>query len=113
MHLKNAQNGEKVESVMKNHICLSQMTAKKGKAKELEKALLALIEDTLKEPGCIAYELWKDLENPESFVMYERFASKQALDAHLESPYVQTFIKREYMRCVESHWDMDFTKVGG
>lgn len=110
MHLKNAQNGEKVQLAMKNHICLSQMTAKKGRAQELKKALLALIEDTLKEPGCIAYELWEDLGDPNSFVMYERFVSKQALDAHVESSYVQSFIKKEYVTCVESHFDMDLVQ---
>ncbi len=97
---------------MKNYICLSQMTAKKGMVKELKQALLSLIEDTLKEPGCIAFELWEDLENPNSFVMYERFISKQALNAHVKSPYVQSFIKKEYATCVESHWDMDFTQFG-
>jgi hypothetical protein len=42
-------------------ICLSQMTAHPGKATTLKEALLHLVEKTLKEPGCVAFELWEEL----------------------------------------------------
>lgn len=92
----------------KEVICLFQMTAKKGKEEELLKALLALIPLTRKEAGCIAYELWIENKSKGSFTMYERFKSKQALDDHINSFYVQNFINTTYVDCVESHWGMDF-----
>lgn len=87
-------------------ICLSQMTAKKGKEERLQKALQALIEPSRQEPGCLAYELWQDLHNPLSFIMYEHFQNREALEKHIEMSYIQRFIENEYLSCVESHWDL-------
>jgi quinol monooxygenase YgiN len=89
-------------------ICLSQMTAKPGKEKELEKALKALVSPTLNEPGCLAYELWQDAKNPRSFIMYERFQNAEALEAHVAIQHIQHFIHNAYKTCVESHWDAEF-----
>lgn len=89
-------------------ICLSQMTAKKGKEEQLRKALQALIQPTLQEKGCLAYELWQDHANLASFIMYERFINREALDHHVKMPHIEHFVKNEYATCVESHWDADF-----
>jgi quinol monooxygenase YgiN len=88
-------------------ICISQMTAKAGKEKELISALQALIESTRKEPGCITYELWQDVNNPRSFIMYERFKNQETFDLHLQMPYILHFMENQYSTCVESHWDID------
>ncbi len=93
-------------------ICLSQMTAKQGKEGQLQQALQTLIQPTLSEHGCIAYELWQDLKNKRSFIIYERFQNREALEAHIKMPYIQDFIKNEYTTCVESHWDADFRSLG-
>lgn len=92
-------------------ISLSQMTAKEGREKELEKALRALIKPTLQEKGCLAYELWRDFKDERSFIMYERFQDQKALEAHVKMPYIQDFIKNEYTTYVESHWDGDFKPI--
>ena len=89
-------------------ICLSQMTAKEGKEELLRLALQALIEPTLQEKGCLAYELWEDLTNNRAFIIYERFQNKEALDRHIQMPYIEKFVQNEYVTCVESHWDADF-----
>lgn len=93
-------------------ICLSQMTAKEGKEKELFQALQALIPPTRQESGCLAYELWQDLNNPRSFMMYERFTSQGAFQKHIEMPYIQDFLENTFASCVEAHWDGDYYKRG-
>jgi quinol monooxygenase YgiN len=85
------------------------MTAKPRKENELHEALLALIEPSRKEPDCIAYELWHDLNNPRSFIVYERFKNRLALDHHLKMAYIKHFMENFYTHCVESHWDLDLT----
>jgi quinol monooxygenase YgiN len=97
---------------MKNEvICLSQMTAKRGKEDQLRKALKALVKLTLKEPGCLAYELWQDSSNRAIFIMYERFKDRAALKRHLKKLYIQKFIKNEYENYVESHWDAELQSL--
>lgn len=92
-------------------ICLSQMTAKEGKEDKLLKALQILVQQTLNEHGCIAYELWQDLKNPRSIIVYERFQNQEALEEHIKMPYIQDFIKNEYATCVETHWDADLRSL--
>ena len=87
------------------------MTAKQGKEKQLEEALRALVQQTRQEKGCVAYEIWRDTEQPRSFVVYERFCSQKDLEDHVNASYVQQFVSNEYVSCVESHWDMMFDPI--
>ncbi len=57
-----------------------------------EEAVLALlqtaIEATHAEEGCLSYALHRDYEEPLRFVMVERWASREALDAHFTQPHL-------------------------
>lgn len=68
--------------------------AKADKIAELKEALLALITPTLKEPGCIAYELNQFVEEKEQFVFYEKWESHAHLDTHLKQSHVVEFRKK-------------------
>jgi quinol monooxygenase YgiN len=68
------------------------MQALAGRERELETELRALLEPTRNEPGCMAYELHKDPENPAKFMFYEKFKNQAALDLHLDSPHFKRFM---------------------
>ena len=68
------------------------MQAVPGRERDLEAQLRGLLEPTRKEPGCLAYELHADPENPGKFMFYEKFESQAALDSHLASPHFQKFL---------------------
>ena len=68
--------------------------AKDGQAEQVEQELLALIDPTRAEDGCITYELNKDTQEPGKFVFYEEWKSKQALDEHLKTPHLQALIAK-------------------
>ena len=44
---------------------------------------------TLNEPGCRAYELNRDTQNPSHYLVYERWKDLAALDAHLKTPHIK------------------------
>ena len=46
---------------------------------------------TRSETGCEAYTFSADLEDPGRFHLFERWASPDALAAHLEAPHMATF----------------------
>src|SRR5437762_1112704 len=48
---------------------------KAGKEKEFEAAFAPCLTATRKEPGCVAYELNRDPDDPTTYVMYEKFRS--------------------------------------
>lgn len=70
-------------------IVAARMTAKPGKEDELRKTLLGLIEPTRAEAGCVQYDLHEEQGKPGSFLFFEKWTSKQALDEHLATPYLK------------------------
>jgi len=42
----------------------------------------------LAEPGCLQYELFSDLGNENKFVLIEKWASQNALDAHDQAEHM-------------------------
>jgi quinol monooxygenase YgiN len=63
-----------------------------GKRDEALAIFRELIEHTQKEDGCIAYNLHQSVEDPDQLAMFETWASKEALDAHMQSEHFQRLI---------------------
>jgi len=70
---------------------IARIISKLGKEEQLREALEALIEPTLKEEGCINYELHQGVEEPSVFVFYENWASKELHAKHMNSPHLNEF----------------------
>ena len=43
---------------------------------------------TVKEPGCVSYDLTSSITEPNCFVFVERWESREALAAHFETPHL-------------------------
>ena len=67
---------------------VAEAIAKAGKESEARQLLLALLEPTRKEEGCIQYDPHELNDKPGHFIFYENWASQAALDAHLKSPHI-------------------------
>lgn len=72
---------------------VAEMVAKPGKEAELERQMLALIEPTRKEEGCVQYDLHRSTEESGRFVFYENWTARELLDRHLQSPHLKAFGK--------------------
>jgi quinol monooxygenase YgiN len=70
---------------------VAEIQAKPGKEDALRRAVLALIEPTRKEDGCVQYDLHVHTSDPSRFVFYENWTSQAHLDRHAESPHIQEF----------------------
>jgi quinol monooxygenase YgiN len=82
----------KVKDPAKPFALLVTFKVKPGKEKDLEAAFVPCLAATQKEPGCIAYELNHDPEHPDTYVMYEKFKSVDALKTHLQHKHTQTLL---------------------
>ena len=51
-----------------------------------------LVEETKREAGCIAYDLYHDLCNTGHFVFIEEWVDRAALDAHVQSSHFQDLV---------------------
>ena len=68
---------------------LALFSAAPGKEEELGRALIALIEPTRKEAGCIRYDLVQGLGKSAEFAFIEEWESAEHLDAHSQTPHVR------------------------
>ena len=67
---------------------LARFKAKKGLEEKAKQAILACVAPTRAEAGCINYDLHQSSDDPASLMLYENWISKEALDEHLEMPYL-------------------------
>lgn len=70
-------------------ILTAMVKAKPGKEDAVKEVLLALVEPTRKEPGCLCYNLHQSKSDKTQFMFYEQWASKEAIDAHGKTPHMK------------------------
>lgn len=73
---------------MSNLVIIAKITASDGKSEDAKKLLIGLIEPTLKEEGCMQYDLHQDNNNPHLFYFYEIWESMEHLKAHGKSDHI-------------------------
>jgi quinol monooxygenase YgiN len=61
---------------------------------QVKASMLELVEPTRREPGCIRYELYHDIDRDGDLILLEAWRDQAALDEHLAKPYLQDFMKR-------------------
>lgn len=70
-------------------VVVATITAQAGKEQEVKDLLLSILEPTRAEDGCVLYTLHQAQDDPATFVFYENWDSRAALDTHLASPGLQ------------------------
>jgi len=84
-----AEGVAKSEMPKEGVILVAMVKAKPGQEEAVKEALLALVEPTRKESGCLCYNLHQSKDDKTQFMFYEQWASKEALDAHGKTPHLQ------------------------
>lgn len=68
---------------------VARIVALPDKVEELKAVLLALIEPTRREAGCLQYELLHNPSDPTDFTFVETWNSDEDLDIHLSSVHIE------------------------
>lgn len=84
-----AEGVAKSEMPKEGVILVAMVKAKPGQEEAVKEALLALVEPTRKESGCLCYNLHQSKGDKTQFMFYEQWASKADLDAHGKMPYMK------------------------
>lgn len=72
---------------------VAKIEAKPDKVELVKAELLKLIEPTLKETGCIQYDLHQDNDNPTVFVFYENWESRELWQTHMNSTHIIAYMQ--------------------
>ncbi|MGR6873127.1 putative quinol monooxygenase [Pseudomonas sp. HK3] len=78
---------------MKDLTIVARIEAKKDQIGLVKSALLKLIEPTRKEDGCLHYALHQDNENPEVFLFFESWASRELWQAHMNNVHLKQYME--------------------
>jgi len=73
---------------------IGTVVARPERRDELQRILAAQVTPTRAEPGCVSYDFHCDKSDPNIFVFYENFVSREALEEHLKKPYLQPLMSR-------------------
>jgi quinol monooxygenase YgiN len=74
-----------IKVVSKNYVKLEEIE----KFKEL---VVELIQETLKEEGCISYNLYEDINNKQILTFIEEWKDKKAIELHRNSAHFKNII---------------------
>ncbi len=77
---------------------LAQLIADPEHADAVEDAVLRLVEPTRQESGNVSYDVHQLKTNPGAFYTLGNWADQAALDAHLASAYLRTFMAEQAAR---------------
>lgn len=69
-------------------ILVAEIKAKKGEEDAVKAALVAMVEPTRKEDGCLCYNLHESAKDKTQFMFYEQWANKEAFEKHGKTPHM-------------------------
>lgn len=58
-----------------------------------QKAIIEMVRASRDEDGCLDYAFARDLADPDTLVLFERWRDRAALDSHMRSPHMAEFQK--------------------
>jgi len=72
-------------------IISGSVTIAKGQRDNAIRVARTMVAATVKEPGCLHYRFYADLDDPDTFFLYEEWESEQALAGHFQSEHMRAF----------------------
>jgi quinol monooxygenase YgiN len=67
---------------------VAHIHAKSGMERALQSVLESFVAPTLKEEGCLRYDLFVDVDDPSKFTFIEEWSSREALATHGKSDHI-------------------------
>ena len=70
------------------------LTARPGKAAELEALLVDMAPHCRAEPGNLRWDVWHDASNSDRYVIDELYRDAAAVEAHRGTPHFQAYLTK-------------------
>ena len=73
-------------------VVVARWTARPGEAARVREVIATMTPLSRAEPGNLGYEASVDREDPDSFLLYERYTDAQAYEDHKASPHFRRHV---------------------
>jgi quinol monooxygenase YgiN len=70
---------------------IAEVGLRPGMSEKAAAAARQAVAATIKEDGCISYEMYLSVSDPNRLVVVERWASREALSLHVETPHFKVW----------------------
>lgn len=81
---------------------IARYTITEGREGELLELLPQLAKASRSEPGNLAFDIYRELDNPRGVVLLERYASREAFLAHRETPHFKELVLERIVPLLDS-----------
>ena len=81
---------------------LARWLAAEGNEEKVAEGLRTYAPMVLTEPGCIAFDVYRGIENPRLFVLVELYTDRAAIDAHIASDHFNEVAVKQLRPLLES-----------
>lgn len=95
-------------------VLVARYFVRAGHGDEVEAALRemgALVR--AREPDCLVYEVNRSPDDPDQFLLYERYRDEAALEAHRTTPHFREIVEGRILPLLERRERSLYTHVGG
>ena len=76
-------------------IVVARYVVSEGHASTVAQLLRKNAEASRAEPGCLEFSVYQDIDDPRAFLLYERYTSEDAFQAHRRTPHFGVIIERQ------------------
>jgi quinol monooxygenase YgiN len=83
--------------------------AKENKIEKVLELAKVLVETTVKEDGCIKYEMYQDEKNPSILIMIEEWETIEALNNHMSSEHFKQIVP-QMSECMNQKPELNICK---
>ena len=74
-------------------IVVARYAVRAGHEATVARLLRANAEASRAEPGCLEFAVYRDLDDPRAFLLYERYTDEDAFQAHRRTPHFLDIIE--------------------
>ena len=82
-------------------IVVARYVVSEGHESSVARLLRKNAEASRAEPGCLEFSVYQEIDDPRAFLLYERYTSEEAFQAHRRTPHFGGIIERQVAPLLE------------
>jgi quinol monooxygenase YgiN len=90
---------------------IARYRANPGSGDAVAEVLRKHVAATRAEPGCVQFDASRSNENPDEFVLYEKYVDDAAFEVHRASPHFQKFVLGQIVPMLVERTFQRYTEV--
>jgi quinol monooxygenase YgiN len=76
-------------------IVVARYVVTEGHESTVARLLRKSAEASRAEPGCLEFSVYREIDDPRAFLLYERYTSEEAFQAHRRTPHFKDIIEEQ------------------